>query len=150
MRSKKLAVDTINKKMYDYEKYADYKDKADLDRATLLITEQIKLVHELNLINTIIANKYLSDLQKIFTMKLQRKQFKEFREQVINFNDDFTTEKEQLFIIRKTENNNLKMSMNEWKNAIDEEKKGIDDDTETSKEEPVKDVKQINVETVQE
>lgn len=118
-----LAIATINKRMKNYENYLKYKDKQELDRSTYILVEQIKMIHELNLINTVMANNYLSDLKKKYIKKLQQEQFKEYREQIINFNDDVLTDRERLFLVRKTEENNARMSMNEWKQSLNNNKK---------------------------
>lgn len=137
-----LAVSTINKRMSNFEN-GKYEDKQDLDRSTLVLAEQIKMIHEVNLINTIMANKYLSDLQKKYAKLLQTEQFKEYREQVINFNDDFITDRERLFNIRKTEADNNKMSMDAWKQAMKEDKHGNGSSNGGSEiEEPISEKKQ--------
>lgn len=138
----RLATATINRKM---EKFYNckYKHKQDLDRSMFVLAEQIKMVHEMNLINTIMANKYLSDLKKKYAKILQLEQFKEYREQVINFNDDVVTDRERLFNIRKTEADNNKLSMDAWKQAMKDEKNGSGSNNGTSEiEEPVSEKKQ--------
>lgn len=118
MTKKELAKQALDRKIADYEKTNAYRNKEELDKATQALVEQVRMAQNVNLINATLSNEYLAKLEKKYTQSIHSEQFKEYREQVLNFNDDFITSRERLFRMRKTEKESTEKSMSKWKNEI--------------------------------
>ena len=118
MTNRELAKQTLDRRMEEFEKYQKFKNKEDLDNATRTLVAQVQMVREVNLINTIMTNEYLSRIEKKYRDTLHSEQFKEYREQVINFNDDFITSRERLYNMREQEKKNTQ-SMRMWEREVD-------------------------------
>lgn len=119
--SKDIAKQILDRKIVEYEKYRKFKDKKELDEAMQVLTSKIQLAVEVNMISVIAANSYLSQLEKKYIEIMYSEQFKEYREQIINFNDDIITSRERLFIMRKQETENTKNSMKTWRSELDKQ-----------------------------
>ena len=106
MTKKEIAKQSLNRKIEEYEKYRKFKDKEEADNTYRTLEAQIKLAKEVNLINTVMTMEYLSRLQKRYSQILQSEQFREYRDQVLNFNDDVITDKERLYTMQQQEKKN--------------------------------------------
>lgn len=119
MTNKEIAKQTLDRKLEECERYRKFKDKEQLDSTFQTLAAQVKLAREVNLINTVMTIEYLSRLEKKYMEVLQSEQFKEYRDQVINFNDDVITERERLYAMREQEKKNIEQSMKKWEKEID-------------------------------
>lgn len=118
MTKKEIAKQILDRKLEDCKK-REFKEKEKMDEAFVTLANQIKLAREVNLINTAMTIEYLSHLEQKYRENLQSEQFKEYRDQVINFNDDITTERERLYVMRKQEKENNQQSMKKWEQELD-------------------------------
>lgn len=125
MTKQEIAKEAFERKLETYKKYQQFKDKEELDKQTEHIIIQIKNAEQVKLINEVMANEYLTELKRNYTAHIHSEQFKEWREQVINFNDDFITSRERLFAMRDEEKKSLNttekfaFSLNDWKRELD-------------------------------
>ncbi len=125
MTKQEIAKEAFERKLETYKKYQQFKDKEELDKQTEHIIMQIKNAEQVKLINEVMANEYLAELKRNYTAHIHSEQFKEWREQVINFNDDFITSRERLFAMRDEEKKSLNtrekfaFSLNDWKRELD-------------------------------
>lgn len=125
MTKREIAKEALERKLEAYRKYQLFTEKQKLDEQTEIISNQIKTAEQVRLINETMAREYLAQLKKAYNEHLAKEQFKEWREQVLNFNDDYVTGMERLFILRKEEKKNIQQSAKEgfslksWKMEIE-------------------------------
>lgn len=110
----------LDKVISEFEK-SDYEniDKKIINRESDFLNKQINFFNQINLINVITANHYLARVEEKRLNEIKKSREKEYREQVINFNDDITTEKERILLTQKKE----AISLNDWEKIINEESK---------------------------
>lgn len=112
--NKKIAENHLNVMLGNFEK-SDFKERKDVEERAKFITEQVIFVQQLNLINTICINEYLARIEKKRIDELNKLGQKEYREQVVNFNDDYVTDRERRILSEKEEK---LFSMSDWKETI--------------------------------
>jgi len=110
MTKSEMAKEALERKLEAYKKYQLFTEKQKLDEQTDIIRNQIKSAERVRLINDIYAREYLSKLKKAYQEHLAKEQFKEWREHVLNFNDDYITGMERLFVLREGEERSVRQS----------------------------------------
>lgn len=93
----------IERKIEAYKKNQKENDKKSLDEHTEEVVKQVLMFERMGMINNYQAQIYLSDLKRIYEEFLKGELFKEWRENVINFNDDILTSQERLLLSRLDE-----------------------------------------------
>lgn len=102
--------------------HRDFKSEDDVNEMSNFIKEQVIFVYRIELIQTIMLDEYLSRIERKRIEELKKIAQKEYREQVINFNDDIITDKEKLLLARQQEKKNIEesvMSVNQWLDIMD-------------------------------
>lgn len=122
-----IAEESLERSVETYLYYTDFKDKEELDKKSERLSSQIKMFLACNIINFIMAQEYLASMEKRYIEALHSERFKEWREQIINLNDDFISDRERLFHLKAVEKDVLGkikkesesfLSMEEWKDSI--------------------------------
>lgn len=139
MTNRERAKQTLDRKIKEYEKYRKFKDKEFLDNVTKTLIAQVQMVRNVNLITSIMANEYLSRLEKKYMETLQSEQFKEYRGQIINFNDDFTTSKERLYNEWEQEKKHAEQSITVWEKELDKKNTANSNNNTNEREENLRD-----------
>ena len=118
MYREEIAINHLNIMVNNY-KNSDFKGKTEkeINERADFIKEQIDFVQQLDLVNIITMNEYLSQVEKKRVEELKKLSRREYREQVVNFNDDVLTAREKYILAQKEEQKALNKN------------KGIDDDT---------------------
>lgn len=141
MTKSEIAKRALERKLEAYEKYQQFTEKQKLDEQTELLSNQIKSVEQVRFINEIMARDYLSRLKKAYQEHLAKEQFKEWREHVMNFNDDYITGMERLFILRENEEKHVRQSaekgfsLNSWRNEIERDNEATGNSGNSEREE---------------
>lgn len=136
MTNLEIEKEKLDKKVNQYEKIKNFRNKEELNNATLILIAQIQRAREVNIINNIMVNEYIVRLKTKYKDMIQKKQMQEYKEQVLNFNDDFVTSKERVYMMKEQE----KKSIEEWKKEL--EKKATEDSSASAmheKEENIRD-----------
>lgn len=136
MTNLEIEKEKLDKKVNQYEKIKNFRNKEELNNATLILIAQIQRAREVNIINNIMVNEYIVRLKTKYKDMIQKKQMQEYKEQVLNFNDDFVTSKERVYMMKEQE----KKSIEEWKKELE---KKVTEDSSTiamhEKEENIRD-----------
>lgn len=106
-------------------------NKERLEAQIQLINEQMKFAFQIQLINFRKLQQLQMEIQELLEEKLQHNRTQDFKEQIINKNDDTYTPRERLYDMRENE----KKSLNEWKDEIKDMKKINSDPSSNSSEE---------------
>ena len=136
MTNLEIEKEKLDKKVNQYEKIKNFRNQEELNNATLILIAQIQRAREVNIINNIMVNEYIVRLKTKYKDMIQKKQMQEYKEQVLNFNDDFVTSKERVYMMKEQE----KKSIEEWKKEL--EKKETEDSSASAmheKEENIRD-----------
>ena len=118
-KNQKIAQESLERKIENYKNHK-IKDAQDLEQSTNRLINQIHLAELVRLINTIQMNDYLSRVEKRYMELLQTEAFKEYREQIVNFNDDYESFRDRLFRYAKQNEKNVSRSKNEWEEMLKE------------------------------
>lgn len=118
MTRKEQAKEILDRKLKEIENKKKFENEKELEQDIAAVAAQIHKVQEVSLINTIEMNAYLSRLEEKYLKVLHTEQFKEYREQVINGDDDYLSYRERLFHYAKLERDNITRSRAQWEEAL--------------------------------
>lgn len=117
-KNQKIAQESLERRIENYKRQK-VKDIQALEQATNKLIDQIHLVELVRLIDTVRMNEYLSQVEKRYMEILQTESFKEYREQIVNFND-YESFRDKLFRYAKQEEKNVSRSRSEWEEMLKE------------------------------
>lgn len=109
---------SLKKEINKLERQKKFKDMTELKSASMELEAQIVSAREVQLLTAIEAEEYMARIKNKYLDIMKKCFIKEYREQVINFNDDILTDRERLYLIRQQERKEVVEGMEKWKGEI--------------------------------